>query len=294
MDIAHHALIGGVGYSVLRSYNHELAGLVFMAGSVLPDLDVLFMALGKRFYLKNHQGSTHSLILSPVYALLVAYPLSDPFGFSWFVFFAALTGFWIHYLLDLTNTFGISLIWPFSRKRYSYDAVFFIDSVTWIMTISFFVFSYFFNTSMVFIIYLSSFLSYLILKISFQRTIIKELNCKFAIPSSLNPFEYFILEEADECIKTYLYNFLYKNLKKNVRFFSYPDEKYINMAKKSRVFNDVSAITKLLHITDVIKTKDATTIIANDLGVRNFGGRFGRTILKYDGEGNLINEVANI
>ena len=66
------------------------------------------------------------------------------------------------------------------------------------------------------------------------------------------------------------------------------------MAKKSGVFNDVSSITKLLHITDVIKTKDATTIIANDLGIRNFGGKFGRTTLKFDGEENLINEVANI
>ena len=62
MDIVHHAFIGGAGFVALGAQQQELAGLGFLAGSVFPDLDVVLMAGGKRFYLKHHQGPTHSLL----------------------------------------------------------------------------------------------------------------------------------------------------------------------------------------------------------------------------------------
>ena len=126
MDLVHHAIIGGIGFTALSSGDHELAGIGFMAGSVFPDLDVAFMAFGKRVYLKNHQGPTHSLVLSPLFALLIAYLLTIPFGFEWIVVLATLMGIWIHSLLDYMNTYGICLLWPLNKKKCSLDAVFFI------------------------------------------------------------------------------------------------------------------------------------------------------------------------
>ena len=89
MDIAHHALIGGAGFVALAAQDHELAGMAFVAGSVFPDLDVAFMAMGKQFYLRNHQGPTHSFVMAPLYALLVSSPVIVFLGFDWPTYVAA-------------------------------------------------------------------------------------------------------------------------------------------------------------------------------------------------------------
>ena len=67
--------MGGVGFAVLASGGHELAGVSFVAASVFPGLDVFFMIFGKKYYLKAHQGPTHSLLLSPIFALLLCFPV---------------------------------------------------------------------------------------------------------------------------------------------------------------------------------------------------------------------------
>jgi membrane-bound metal-dependent hydrolase YbcI (DUF457 family) len=91
MDIAHHTLIGGVGYMAITGGSHEplmvAAGSAFVAGSVLPDLDVFLMVFGKRFYLRHHQGLTHSLMLSPLLALLISLPIAYALGLklSWVI-----------------------------------------------------------------------------------------------------------------------------------------------------------------------------------------------------------------
>jgi membrane-bound metal-dependent hydrolase YbcI (DUF457 family) len=295
MDIVHHALIGGVGYTVMASTNHELAGVAFLAGSVLPDADVAFMAFGKRFYLKNHQGPTHSILLSPLYALLAVLPLFLLSGFEWLPFLAVLAGFFIHYALDLTNTFGISLFWPIDPKRISFDAVFFIDSVTWTITVCFFIATYIFrlNIMNIFYVYLLLVVSYFLIKSVLHRKVINSLNCSYAIPSSFNPIEYFILDDSGDPIKTYLYNAATGN-KKNDKTYERPDKKFIDMANRSMTFNDMKRITKALHITNVSEDDDGTTIIAQDLAVRNFGGKFGRTTLRFDREEKLVHEMANI
>ncbi len=295
MDIVHHALIGGVGYTVMASGNNELAGVAFLAGSVLPDADAAFMVFGKRFYLKNHQGPTHSLLLSPLYALLVLLPLFLLSGFKWLPFLAVLAGFIIHYVLDLTNTFGISLFWPIDPKRISFDAVFFIDSVIWTITICFFIATYIFRLNIMntFYVYLFMVVLYFLIKFLLHRKVIHTLNCSYAIPSSFNPVEYFILDDAGDLIKTYIYNVVTGN-KKDEKKYERPDKKFLDMANRSMMFNGMKKITKALHITNVSEDDDGTTIIAQDLAVRNYGGKFGRTTLRFDREGQLVHEMANI
>ena len=71
MDIVHHSLIGGSGFLIASAVDQPLAGTAFVMGSVFPDLDVVFIILGKRFYLRNHQAITHLLFLAPVYSLVI-------------------------------------------------------------------------------------------------------------------------------------------------------------------------------------------------------------------------------
>ena len=172
MDIVHHALIGVAGFQ--SAANEELfpLGAAFLLGSVFPDLDVAFMALGKRFYLKNHQALTHSLPLSPLYALLLASPLFLLEGFSWSLILAALLGLWLHIALDWSNTFRLAPFAPFSYRRYSLDAIFFIDSVALTLTAGFYLL---YNTvaaePWVSALYGGSFLIYVLLKLGLQRRV---------------------------------------------------------------------------------------------------------------------------
>ena len=146
---------------------------------------------------------------------------------------------------------------------------------------------------MIFYIYVGLFGSYILFKVILQRHTLFTLGCKIAVPSSTNPFEFFILEELDDGIKTYQYHLLKKQMK-NPEYFDFPPKKYKHMARKSSVFNDISRITKFLHITNISEDEQGTTIIARDLGVRNFGGKFGTTTIRFDRQGELVDEVANI
>ena len=53
-------------------------------------------------------------------------------------------------------------------------------------------------------------------------------------------------------------------------------------------------ITRAPTITSVERPEQHTTIVAEDLAVRNFGGRLGRTELRFGRDGRLEHEVAII
>ena len=292
MDLVHHALIGGIGFISSMEQSSELVGMAFVAGSIFPDLDVVFMLFGKRFYLKQHQSITHSLFLSPLFAMLIISPLLIYFGFQWSFFLSAWFGLLIHIFLDYTNTYGISLFYPISKKRYSLDILFFIDSVTLSLTLIVYI-SYFLLHLNLSLLYILFFISYLILKINLRKRLKKRIRFDFAIPSSFNPFEFYIYRKNDDYIETYLYN-LWSNSKLDIKKIDMVDKKYRYLTDKSQVFQDIKLITKALHIIKVFNTNQEIKIEASDLAGRNYGGKFGTTILIFDKKGELKSEMANI
>ncbi|MFC1589707.1 metal-dependent hydrolase [Pseudomonadota bacterium] len=295
MDIVHHALIGGAGMLMAVAQDQPLAGLAFVAGSVFPDLDVIFMVFGKRFYLKHHQGITHSIVLAPLYALLLSALLLLPLGEWWQmeVYLAALAGLVIHVLLDWFNTYRIALLAPFVKKRYSLDAVFFIDSVALALTALFYALYAVDQLDIAIWLYPAGFSIYFLAKLAYQRRIRRQLQALFAIPSSFNPFEFYVLTEDEQGLFAYIYNGLTGNRKKQIRY-SAEAEDIRTLVLTSRVYQDMKHITRAFHITDVDKTRSGVRIQANDIAVRNFGGKFARTTLEFDNNGKLIREVANI
>ena len=161
------------------------------------------------------------------------------------------------------------------------------------MTIGFFVLSRVLNLGWTFGVYLSCFILYLALKFLLHRRVIRDLKCRFAIPMSFFPFSFFVLEEVGAEVKTYEYN-ARNQVSKDEKRRLLPLPEILNLARTSPVFQDVSRIMKYFFVTDVRKDANGTTIIARDLAVRNFGGKFGETVLKFDREGKLIHEVANL
>jgi membrane-bound metal-dependent hydrolase YbcI (DUF457 family) len=295
VDIIHHACIGGAGFVVLAAQDQELAGLGFLAGSVFPDLDVLFIAAGKRFYLKHHQGLTHSLPMALLYAVLFAsIPALQP-GWSWSLYMGLLAGLGVHILLDLCNTFGIQIFWPLSPKRFCLDAVFFIDTVLWGLTAGFFalVLTGTVSAGRAAIAYATLFSSYVFAKLILQRRTKKRLGVDFAIPSALNPFGFFLFTQRGWQLRTARFNALTGLMAQECVL---PDTalEVAGLTGQSSVYRDMQSILRSLHVIRTDVCPSGTTVVAEDLVVRNFGGRFGRTELRFDAQGRLIHEMANI
>ncbi|MCU7837451.1 MAG: metal-dependent hydrolase [gamma proteobacterium symbiont of Taylorina sp.] len=295
MDIIHHTLIGGTGFVLASAADQSLLGIVFIAASVFPDLDVFFIVFGKRFYLRNHQGITHSLLLAPLFAVLLCLPLIWllKLEWSWLLFLAALSGIILHIILDWFNTFSIELFSPFFTQRYSLDAVFFIDSVALLLTIAFYPLYIYFDIKIIAYLYPLLFSGYFIIKLYLHNKVVKHLNPLYAIPSSLNPFEFYILEQTDMSLCSYLYN-TFNHHKHGIQYYPSVDPKYQKLAETSTVFCDMRDITRALQITEIKQVDNGIIITANDLAIRNFGGKFAKTTLKFDHQGKLTDEMANI
>ncbi len=286
MDILHHSAIGIVGLTIAVSCNENIAGVLFLVGSVVADLDAFLVLFGRSFYLKNHQGFSHSLLLIPLYSIVIILLLSYWIDFEWINFFALLMGWMIHSLLDYSNTYGIRLFYPLQKKRYALDAIFFVDTLLLILT----GLMLYFNFALW--LYVGAFLLYIILKKMMQRRVKKVLNAQMVIPSAFNPFEFFVYHN-EEKIQTYNYNAFSKKSYHKI-YHPKQDEAWHHLTDKSPLFQDILQVTRALHIVSVEEKENVITIIAKDLALRNFGGKFATTTLKFNKNGELINEISNI
>ncbi|WMJ09075.1 metal-dependent hydrolase [Nitrosomonas sp. sh817] len=98
--------------------------------AAFPDIDLVLRLIDTLTYLNWHQGPTHSLVLLPVWAGLLAWSFSglSRGRFGWQLFYQpACLGLTIHIAGDLITSYGLMLFAPFSTERYSLPLVFVID-----------------------------------------------------------------------------------------------------------------------------------------------------------------------
>ena len=123
-----------------------LATLTVTLAAEAPDLDVLGDTRGEVFGFAHHRGFTHSFLgIALVSAVVVGFVYliwrlrgaksKDPerpprwgmlFGFA---YLAGLS----HILLDFTNSYGVRPFWPLSERWYSWDIVFIVEPILWIL-----------------------------------------------------------------------------------------------------------------------------------------------------------------
>lgn len=133
LDPITHGLIG-IALSTLSGHPMQLNDPVFLGctlGAMLPDLDIIAHAKGRLNYLLKHRGASHSLIALTTSALGLGTALYLFFPTtSWStVFFWTLIGTMSHGIMDLLNSFGAELLWPFSRKKITVDMIMLTDPV---------------------------------------------------------------------------------------------------------------------------------------------------------------------
>lgn len=133
LDPITHGLIG-VALSTLSGHSMQLNDPIFLGctlGAMLPDLDIIAHVKGRLNYLLKHRGASHSLIVLTTSALVLGTGVYFLFPTTpWFtVFFWTLIGTMSHGIMDLLNSYGAELLWPFSRKKITVDMIMLTDPV---------------------------------------------------------------------------------------------------------------------------------------------------------------------
>jgi len=140
MDPLTHAL---ASYTLKRAAfpraARPLTVAMVIAGTI-ADLDSFSTYFGPSVYLSTYRAGFHSVLAAVVFALLVSLPFlirkpaSDGKKVSpLLVFVATLSAAVLHLFLDLCQTTGVELFWPFSARRFGLDWVARLD--LWILTI---------------------------------------------------------------------------------------------------------------------------------------------------------------
>ncbi len=101
----------------------------FLAGAA-PDLDFVVALAGPVAYLEQHRGITHSLLLLPAWALLlaVAFSLLRRRRYSWRAYYGVCClAIGIHIVGDLITSYGTRILAPFSDWSPGLNTTFIID-----------------------------------------------------------------------------------------------------------------------------------------------------------------------
>ncbi|KJS83740.1 MAG: hypothetical protein JM58_12120 [Peptococcaceae bacterium BICA1-8] len=133
MDPITHAVVG-VAAAVVVGTDVSLTNPVILAallGAVSPDLDIIYQYWGDHVYLRHHRGFSHSLPGLLGFAVVIGGGLSLLFPGLEFamLFFWAFLGALSHTFLDLLNSYGVMLLYPFSRKKYTLNLLMISDPV---------------------------------------------------------------------------------------------------------------------------------------------------------------------
>lgn len=143
MDTVTHALFGLTLYGAFdkRALTaHEKQALLFttVVGSEIPDIDVIsrFWDEAGRYQMW-HRGLTHSVLLVPLWALLLLAVvwLLWRIG-NWKLFGAGALAVWIHDSSDLFNAWGTGYFEPFSQMRVTFGTVPIVDVVFWLLMLA--------------------------------------------------------------------------------------------------------------------------------------------------------------
>ncbi len=148
MDPFSHILLAYLlGFGIWGPSGLQYVVAAAFAGA-LPDLDVVFYPLSRRFPLLRHRGISHSILGVTIIAVVgsfvlppvLAWGLGPYFGHgSILAFFAALeVGGLSHVFLDSLDHFSVPILAPFSRQEYHFD----VDRIMNFGSMGFTVFAY--------------------------------------------------------------------------------------------------------------------------------------------------------
>jgi len=132
LDPVTHTLCGvALGNAFFRRRAGPAAVPILALASNLPDIDVVVHVTGDPTAVMMRRMVGHSVFLLPVWSAALAWLLGRRYRHLRFpaLFGMVLLGAVVHVFFDLINSFGVVLLWPFSRARPELAWVFIIDFI---------------------------------------------------------------------------------------------------------------------------------------------------------------------
>lgn len=138
MEPVTHALTSiALGRTGLNKLTRAATPMLLVSGLV-ADIDWVTRLGGAEAFLRGHRTATHSLVGTAAIAAIVAAGfwfagrLYPKFALKLFpTLLLCAIGAGTHLLLDLLNGYGVTLLWPFRNKWFSWDLAYPVDS--WIL-----------------------------------------------------------------------------------------------------------------------------------------------------------------
>ena len=156
MDPLTHFLTGACMARSGFNRKSALTTITMVLAAEAADIDVLWMLKSQLAALQHHRGITHSFVGVPFVAaatLALVYGMHRLRLRLWppklssamrpkllvrwgYLYFVAVIAALSHLLLDYTTAYGIRLFEPFNYRWYSWDLVYILDPVIWILLIA--------------------------------------------------------------------------------------------------------------------------------------------------------------
>jgi membrane-bound metal-dependent hydrolase YbcI (DUF457 family) len=278
VDIVTHGMMGVIVASPIAR-EHPLAAGAFMLGSVLPDLDAFSRVFGKRAFLAAHQTYSHAL---PVIAAIG--------GLAWgalraggidapYVAVALMLGMVFHSILDVTNTFGITLLAPFTHRRFCTEWIFFIDSVVIAATVPALGWTVWRWAStgepdrVVPLVYIGAMAAYWAARIVLRRLARRQApeGTMSLIPSALVPWRFYGCARVGNAVETFAITS--GGILTDRKTWSVHDAEFPELEALAE-FRQMRRVSPAYHAVAVARG-ETTTVTCKDLRTRNFGASFG-------------------
>jgi membrane-bound metal-dependent hydrolase YbcI (DUF457 family) len=293
MDIVTHAMMGVIIASPLVP-EAPLTASCFMLGSVLPDLDVICRCFGKRAFMLCHQTYSHAFFTILTVTILAKLAIPSSFNEPW----AALAlgaGMLLHSLTDATNTYGIALFLPFSRKRFCLEWVFFIDATVilasaicaalvarkWMKSD--------FSTAPIAGLYVAFLTAYWFIKFLLRHQARKRCpdGILSLLPSALLPWHFFGCCRKGNEVRLLKVNLLNASVQIEETILVLDDEFAPKLSGISE-FSVMRELSAAYHVIEAQKDAEKTQIRCRDLRTRNFKTRFGGLDVTLGPTGNVM------
>ena len=299
MDIITHAGIGLIAAIPVLDSHPELA-LGLVAGSVLPDLDALSRVFGKRAFLRAHQTWSHALPVHVVISMLAGMLAHACGGNGLLLGLGLFVGLAIHVLLDFSNTLGVTLLAPFSRRRFCLAWVFFIDAFVALLTFTaatFTIWLFYQNGEVPFgyaAIFFGAMVVYFGAKGFMRRRATAIASDAITLmPSALWPWRFFGVTETGSCIRIVEINAI-TGRHEILADHEILDATYAGLLAEVPEFILMRELSPAYHVVSAKKTDAGDIIACRDLRTRNFKTAFGDLEVLLDANKHVLRTTFHV
>ncbi|HLP78178.1 MAG TPA: metal-dependent hydrolase [Candidatus Paceibacterota bacterium] len=299
MDIVTHACIGLIAAAPVVDSRPELA-LGLVAGSVLPDLDALSRVFGKRAFLRSHQTWSHALPVHAVTGTLTGL-LASLCGLDGLLLGTGLfAGLVFHTLLDFSNTLGVTLFAPFSRRRFCLEWVFFIDAFMLALTAAATAMTLWFYIGKgdvpvhPAVLYFGTMTAYFAAKGLLRKragTLAPEAIT--LMPSALWPWRFFGVAESGNRVCLFQVNAIIGS-RETLAHQVVLDEGFAGLLAGVPEFRLMRELSPAYHVVSANTTDAGEVIVCRDLRTRNFGTTFGDLEVVLDGNKSIVRTTFHV